>query len=137
MSGGIINPTELIATLINQKTTFEEGIEYAYSKIKGSMSILIMCDGVLYAARDRYGRTPVFIGQSHDTTAVSMEDAAFLNLGLKMVLELERGRSSNSPRNDYRIEAAAKKCRSAPFSGSITVTLFHLRRQKRRSLPLQ
>jgi amidophosphoribosyltransferase len=91
MSGGIINPTELIATLINQKTTFEEGIEYAYSKIKGSMSILIMCDGVLYAARDRYGRTPVFIGQSHDTTAVSMEDAAFLNLGLKMVLELGPG----------------------------------------------
>jgi amidophosphoribosyltransferase len=91
MSGGIINPTELIATLINQKTTFEEGIEYAASKIKGSMSILIMCNNALYAARDRYGRTPVFIGQSHDTTAVSMEDAAFLNLGLKMVLELGPG----------------------------------------------
>ena len=91
MSGGIINPTELIATLINQKTTFEEGIEYAASKIKGSMSILIMCDGVLYAARDRYGRTPVFIGKSHDSTAVTMEDAAFLNLGLKMEMELGPG----------------------------------------------
>ncbi len=91
MSGGIINPTEVVGTLINQKPSFKEGIQYALSKIKGSCSLLIMCDGTLYAARDRYGRTPVFVGQGEGCTAVTMEDAAFLNLGLKMAMELGPG----------------------------------------------
>ena len=44
MSGGEINPTELVATLINQAATFEEGIEHAQSAIDGSCSILLLTD---------------------------------------------------------------------------------------------
>ncbi len=91
MSGGIINPTEVIATLINQKSSFLEGIQYAMSKIKGSCSLLVMSQNSLYAARDRYGRTPVFIGKSDDGYAVTMEDAAFLNMGFRCIKELGSG----------------------------------------------
>ena len=37
-SGSRINATEIAAVLINQKSTFEEGIEYAQDVIKGSMT---------------------------------------------------------------------------------------------------
>lgn len=109
MSGGIINPTEVIATLINQKTSFVEGIKYAMSMIRGSCSMLILANGAIYAARDRYGRTPVFIGQSEDSTAVTMEDAAFLNLGLKMVVELGSGEIAKLTPECYTILSPAEK----------------------------
>ena len=58
MSGATINPTELVATLINQEATFAAGIENAQSQIVGSCSILILTEKGIYAARDRFGRTP-------------------------------------------------------------------------------
>ena len=62
-SGGRINATELVAALINRKPSIEEGIEYAKKVIEGSMSILLMTHTGIYAARDRYGRTPLIIGK--------------------------------------------------------------------------
>ena len=53
MSGGVINPTELTAALINRKDSIVEGIKYAQSLISGSMSILILTADGIYAARDR------------------------------------------------------------------------------------
>ena len=44
MSGGEINPTELVATLINQEATFEDGIRNAQEAIEGSCSILLLTD---------------------------------------------------------------------------------------------
>ena len=42
MSGGDINPTEMVASLINQKKDIIEGIQYAQDMIDGSMTFLIM-----------------------------------------------------------------------------------------------
>lgn len=42
MSGGEINATELIATLINQKENLVDGISYALEKVDGSVSLLLM-----------------------------------------------------------------------------------------------
>src|SRR3989339_294091 len=53
MSGGEINATELIATLINHEATFEDGIQHALEVIEGSCSILLLTDQGIYAARDR------------------------------------------------------------------------------------
>lgn len=80
MSGGEINPTELVATLINQCDSFTEGIAHAQKKIDGSCSILIMCDEGIYAARDRFGRTPIILGEKDGAFAVAMESSAFPNL---------------------------------------------------------
>ena len=41
MTGGKINSTELIASLINQKSSFAEGIAFAQREIDGTASILI------------------------------------------------------------------------------------------------
>jgi amidophosphoribosyltransferase len=80
MSGGEINPTELIATLINQEATFEDGIRNAQNMIEGSASMLLLTPAGIYAARDRFGRTPVIIGRKNGAWAVTMETTAFPNL---------------------------------------------------------
>ena len=84
MRGGEVNPTELVAALINEKDSFEEGIRYAGEMIKGSCSILILTDEGVLAARDRYGRTPVVIGRKDGTCAASLETCAFPNLGYEI-----------------------------------------------------
>ncbi len=81
MSGDEINPTELVATLIDQEDSFEAGIRNAQEQIEGSCSILILTREGIYAARDRMGRTPVILGKSTDGYAVTMESSALPNLG--------------------------------------------------------
>ena len=63
MSGGDINATELVATLIDQKDNLIDGINYALEKIDGSLSLLLMNEAGIYAARDKMGRTPIAIGR--------------------------------------------------------------------------
>jgi amidophosphoribosyltransferase len=84
MSGGGINPTELIATLINQEATFEDGIRNAQNAIQGSCSILLLTENGIYAARDRLGRTPLAIGVKEGSYAATMETTAFPNLGYEV-----------------------------------------------------
>ncbi len=84
MSGGEINPTEIVATLINQEATFSDGIERALSVIEGSCSLLLLTDHGIYAARDRLGRTPLVIGRKNGSWAVTSESCAFPNLGFEI-----------------------------------------------------
>ena len=91
MSGGLINPTELTAALINSQKSIPEGIRYAQSRINGSMSILLLTPEGLYAARDRMGRTPVIIGEKDGARCASFESSAYLNLGYSHLKELGPG----------------------------------------------
>ena len=91
MSGGQINATELIGSLICQKATIEEGIRYAQECVDGSLSVLIMTKDGIYAARDLMGRTPVVIGKKEDAYCVSFENFAYLNLGYSHDRELGPG----------------------------------------------
>lgn len=92
MTGGRINNTELVAALINQKKSFEEGIRYAQSLIKGTASILILKEGgALIAARDLYGRLPVLIGKGPSGHAVSFESFAYQKFGFEDEKELGPG----------------------------------------------
>lgn len=88
MSSGDINPTELVAALINQCDSIPEGIRYAQESISGSMTLLVMTSTCLYAARDRMGRTPLTIGSKEDAHCVSFESFAYMNLGYKDCHEL-------------------------------------------------
>jgi amidophosphoribosyltransferase len=80
MSGGEINPTELVATLINQESNFTEGIKNAQDVIEGSCSLLLLTDDGIYAARDKLGRTPLVTGEKNGSFAVTLETCAFPNL---------------------------------------------------------
>ena len=88
MSGGQINATELVASLICKKNSIVEGIRYVQGIVEGSMSILIMTEKGIYAARDRYGRTPIVIGKKEEGYGVAFENFAFSMLGYEMCKEL-------------------------------------------------
>ena len=91
MANGEINPTELVAAIINQKDNFVEGIRYAQEIIEGSLSMLILTPKGIYAARDKLGRTPISIGRKEDGYCASFESYAYLNLGYHPVRELGPG----------------------------------------------
>ena len=91
MTSGRINATELVASLICKKNSIVEGIRYVQGIIEGSMSILILTDEGIYAARDRYGRTPIVVGRKDDGYCVSFEDFVFYSLGYEKEKELGAG----------------------------------------------
>ena len=91
MGNGEINPTELVAAIINQKENLIEGIRYAQDVIDGSMSMLLLTPMGVYAARDKLGRTPIVIGEKEDGFCASSESFAFLNLGYRFSRELGAG----------------------------------------------
>lgn len=92
MTGGKVNSCELVASLINHKNDFCEGIKFAQSVIDGSASILILKnDGTIIAARDRLGRIPVLIGKNEDGYCVSFESFAYKKLGYNDEKELGPG----------------------------------------------
>lgn len=91
MSGGAINNTELCAVLINKCDSILEGIRYAQSQIKGSMSMLVMTSEGIYCARDFRGRTPMVVGRKEGAYCVTFESFAYLNLGYEEYRELGPG----------------------------------------------
>ncbi len=91
MAGGEINPTELVAAIINEEDTFADGIRHAQESIDGSCTILLLARDGIYAARDAYGRTPLAIGEKSDAFAVTLETCALPNLGYRVTKYLGPG----------------------------------------------
>jgi amidophosphoribosyltransferase len=91
MTGSEINPTELIATLINQEATFTDGIRKAQELIEGSCSILLLTDEGVYAARDRLGRTPVVLARKTGARAATLETCALPNIDYEVDRDLGPG----------------------------------------------
>ena len=91
MSNGNVNPTELVAALINQKDNFIDGIRYAQEVTEGSLSLLALTEHGVYAARDKVGRTPISIGHKDGAYCATFESCAFANLGYAPVCELTPG----------------------------------------------
>jgi amidophosphoribosyltransferase len=91
MHGSEISPTELVATIISQGSTFEEGIQKVQNMIDGSCTMLILTEDSIYGARDKLGRTPLIIGEKPDSFAIAMETCAFPNLGYRITKYLGPG----------------------------------------------
>lgn len=92
MTGGRINTTELVAAMINQKSSFVDGIRFAQDQIEGTSSILILCeDKSIIAARDKNGRLPIIIGHNDEGYCVSFESFAFEKLGFTTCKQLGPG----------------------------------------------
>jgi len=90
---GEINPTEVVATLINEEADYVSGIENAQEAINGSCSLVMLTPEGLYAARDKLGRTPLVVGKTRDGNkyAITSETTAFPNLGFEIEKELDPG----------------------------------------------
>ncbi|MBQ1524825.1 MAG: amidophosphoribosyltransferase [Firmicutes bacterium] len=117
MTGGKVNSTELIAALIDQKSSFEEGIVFAQKQIEGTANVMILTeDGSIIAARDRLGRLPVSIGKREDGYAVSFEEFAYEKLGFTFEKELGPGEVVlMRPDSIRRLVAPGKKKRICAF----------------------
>ena len=91
-TSGMVGPTEVISAMIASQDSIVEGIRYVQSRISGSCSMLVVSeDGRLYAARDRYGRTPVVIGRREGAAIALQESCALANLGYEHVRDLGPG----------------------------------------------
>ncbi len=92
MTGGRVNSTELLASLISLKDNFVDGIRFAQEIIDGTTTIVILKnDGSIIAARDKVGRLPVLIGEGEDGRCVTFESYAANKLGFEIVKELGPG----------------------------------------------
>ena len=116
-TGGKVNAVELLAALIDQKTSFAEGIRFAQKSIEGTASILILeDDGTIIAARDRLGRLPVTVGRREDGYAVSFESFAYEKLGFTFEKELGPGEIvAITPQGMTQLRAPGKEKRICSF----------------------
>ncbi len=117
MTGGKVNTTELVAALINQKSSFADGIRFAQNSIEGTANILILKEnGNIIAARDKMGRIPVQIGKNEDGYCASLEEFAFTKLGYEKVCELGPGEIVElTPDSMDRLKAPGKDMRICAF----------------------
>ena len=88
---GEINQTELVAALINSGADLVEGIRRVLTEVDGSISLLILTEEAIWAARDRLGRTPLSVGRREGAWAVTMESCALPNLGYESERNLGPG----------------------------------------------
>ncbi len=91
LSANNINPTEVVALLINMGSTFREGINMVYRMVRGSCSMLVLTENGILAARDALGRTPIVLGRKAEGWAASSESTSFPNLGFQQVRDLGPG----------------------------------------------
>lgn len=91
MSSSKVNSSSLIGALIAQRDSFVDGIRYAQEKIKGTMSLLILTEDGIIAARDKHGKLPIIIGRRDDGYCVSFESFAFQKLGYDIYREMLPG----------------------------------------------
>ncbi len=116
MSGSRINTSELMAALISQKDSIEEGLQYMQERVDGSMSVLILTKDGIYASRDRWGRTPLAIGRKDGAYCVSFEDFAYVNLGYSHFAELGPGEIVRvTPRGVERLVKPRKEMKICTF----------------------
>ena len=117
MSGGKVNSNELISALIDQKSSFAEGIRFAQDMIEGTASILILKDdGHLIAARDKLGRLPVILEKNEDGFCVTFEDYAGEKLGYTYCRELGPGEAVElTPEGETVLLAPRKKKKICAF----------------------
>lgn len=91
MADGRVNQIELAAKLINRGESLAAGIEYLHDRIEGSLSLLLLSNEGIYAARDRYGRSPLILGERKDDRIVVSETCALKNLDFTVTKVLGPG----------------------------------------------
>ena len=116
MSGGSINPTELVAALINEKDNFIEGIRYAQEVIDGSLTMMILTPRGIYLARDLLGRTPIMVGKKDEGFCACFESFSYLNLGYDDFRQLGPGEIAvMTPEGVTTLAAPGPKMRICTF----------------------
>ena len=91
-TSGVVSPTAVVAALIDSQDSFIDGVRYAQEKIEGSCSLMILTEnGRFFAARDRWGRTPIIFGKKEGAIIATQETCIFPNLGYTYLRDLGPG----------------------------------------------
>ncbi|MBO7683157.1 MAG: amidophosphoribosyltransferase, partial [Kiritimatiellae bacterium] len=91
-TSGMVGPTEVVSALMATQASIVDGVRYVQQRVEGSCSMLVLTEGGrLFAARDRYGRTPVAVGRKEGSMVALMESCALPNLGYSHVRDLGPG----------------------------------------------
>lgn len=94
---------EIIATLIAEKPSLEEGIRYALDRITGPCNILLLSKNGLYVAKDLLGFKPLMLGSGKNSWSVASGSCAFNNgSGYKYQRDIEPGEIIRLDRNGYK-----------------------------------
>ena len=112
-----INSAELIASLIDQKDNFADGIRFAQESVEGTATIIVLkSDGNVIVARDKFGRLPVHIGKDDDGFCFAFENFAYRKLGYNEYKELGAGETVEiSPSETKVLFPAGDKMRVCSF----------------------
>jgi len=89
ISEDTVNMAELVGKMITQGDSIVDGIERMFTRIEGSCSLLLLHKEGIYAARDRFGCSPLVIGEKDGAWAITTETSAFPNLGFKIKKDLK------------------------------------------------
>lgn len=81
---GKINPVEVLASLINQGNSYEDGLQIMQDSIDGSSSIMLLTSDGIFLARDKLGRTPIVVGKKEIGMAAATESCSFPNQGFEI-----------------------------------------------------
>ena len=91
-TSGALGQTELVSAIIASQDTIVDGLKRVQELVEGSLSLLLVTgEGTFYAMRDRYGRTPVIIGQREGSMIAVQESCALANLGYDHLKDLGPG----------------------------------------------
>lgn len=91
-TSGMVGPTEVVSAILASAPSIEEGVKLVQKKIDGSCSFMILTEtGRLFAARDRYGRTPVILGRKEGAMIALQESCALTNMGYEYVRDIGPG----------------------------------------------
>ncbi len=117
MTGGKVNGTELLASLISLKGDFAEGIKFVHQVVEGTTTIIILTgDGSIIAARDKMGRLPILLGKREDGYCVTLESFASMKLDFEDVRTLGPGEVVRiTPEEVTTLVAAGKNKRICSF----------------------
>lgn len=115
-SGGDINNTELIASIVSTGKDIVDGIKIAQEKVDGSVTMIVLTEEGMYAARDKYGRTPLILGKKDGAYCAASESFAFINIGYEYDRELGPGEISFlTPDEEKTVKASNDEMRICTF----------------------
>ena len=111
----VLNQTEIVGELICTGNSIVDGIERMYTKIDGSISLLLLSenDETIYAAGDTF---PLVVGSKDKSVAVASETTGFPNLGFQVTKFLDYREIVSLEENGLRTRVPTKgKKRFCPF----------------------
>lgn len=113
--------TEIIAKIlineISNSGSVEDAVHLCMRKLRGSYSIVMMIDGIIFAFRDPLGIKPFCIGKTENGYMVASESVAIDALNAKLVRDVKPGEL-------IRIDADGVKCTQIAVAGKTAHCIF-------------